>query len=171
MTLLVISDSHGRYENILRVLSLNKNAAALLFLGDGLRDVERINEADIRVFCVRGNCDLFSSSLYDAPDERVLRFGEYNVMMMHGHTRGVKHSLAAAIGAAVRSGADILLYGHTHERVDEYYEKGETVFGVKLEKPLRVFNPGSIGAPRESGYSFGVIEIRNNGFLTSFGTV
>ena len=36
--------------------------------------------------------------------------------MMHGHTRRVKSGPMAAIYAARECGADILLFGHTHQR-------------------------------------------------------
>ena len=39
MTLLVISDTHGREDRIRELLRLHREAEAVLFLGDGLRDL------------------------------------------------------------------------------------------------------------------------------------
>ena len=171
MTLLVISDSHGRCDNIEKAIERNRNASAILFLGDGIRDVELLDTYGIETYCVRGNCDLFGASSLSVPEERILRFGEYNIMMMHGHTKYVKDSPLHAIAHAARSGADILLFGHTHLRHEQYISEGEEILGVKLEKPLWVFNPGSIGKPISSGYSFGTIGIRGRNVLTSFGNI
>ena len=170
MTLIVLSDSHGRVDKIEAAVSKNKNAAAILFLGDGLRDLDRAELYGIPVISVRGNCDFFSS-LADTPEEQTVRFGEYNIMMMHGHSHYVKHGIGSAAAHAAASGADILLYGHTHERLDKYIPDGEELGETVLKKPLRVFNPGSIGAPRDGRYSFGLITIRGRDVLTSHGEV
>ena len=170
MTLLVLSDSHGRRNNIERAISLSGKLEALLFLGDGLRDVESLF-TEFPIYSVRGNCDFFGASSFDEPDERILRFGEYNVMMMHGHTRSVKDSPEHAMAYAALIGADILLYGHTHTRHEQYLPAGSTVRGVTLEKPLYVMNPGSIGYPGEAGYSFGTVTIRGRDVLLGFGAL
>lgn len=172
MTLIVLSDSHGRVDKIEAAVAKNKNAAAILFLGDGLRDLDRAELYGIPVISVRGNCDFYGfSSLCDTPEERVLQFGEYNIMMAHGHSLYVKHGPQRAISRAAEAGADLLLYGHTHERLDKYIPEGEEIGGVVLKKPLRIFNPGSVGAPRDRRYSFGVITIRGKDILTSHGEV
>ena len=169
MTLLVLSDSHGRSDNVSRAIEAAGKVDAILFLGDGLRDVESLS-ADAPICAVRGNCDFFGYAAFDEPDERIISFGEYNVMMMHGHTRSVKDSPEYAIAYAAGRGADILLFGHTHQRLERYIEKGSTVMGVTLEKPMWVLNPGSIGSSA-SGYSFGIVTIRGKDVLLSFGKI
>ena len=170
MTLLVLSDSHGRFDKIKEAFDLNRGVLAVLFLGDGLRDVERVDFLHKPVISVRGNCDTFGFFADSLPqEERMVRFGEYNIMLMHGHRFSVKGSLDTAMAYAARRGADILLFGHTHIRYDKYFAEGTELGGEILKKPLRVFNPGSIGAPRESGYSFGLIGIRGKDVLTSHG--
>lgn len=172
MTLLVLSDSHGRVNKIESAFALNPNADAILFLGDGLRDIDRAEILGKPIVAVRGNCDVFGfSSLTSAPDEHMTSFGEYNVMLMHGHTFYVKETLSRAIAYAASKGADLLIYGHTHTRHDEYIPQGTEIGGAVLTKPLRVFNPGSIGSPRDGRYSFGLITIRGKDILTSHGEV
>ncbi len=169
MTLLVLSDSHGRVNKIEAALALNKNADAILFLGDGLRDISRAELEGKSVISVSGNCDAFTFSA--APDEHMARFGEYNVLLTHGHAFYVKQTLSRAIAYAAQRDADLLLYGHTHTRHDEYFPEGTEIGGVTLRKPLHVFNPGSIGNPRDGRYSFGIITIRGKDILTSHGEV
>jgi len=64
--------------------------------------------------------------------------------------------------AAEEKGADVLLFGHTHEPTDTFIPQGE----YNLNKPLHIFNPGSL-----KEYSYGLCEIRNGEFLFSHGTI
>jgi predicted phosphodiesterase len=86
--------------------------------------------------------------------------------MLHGHTRGVKSGIGEAISAAVQRDADILLFGHTHQPLEKYIPVEDSTEGEILKKPLRVFNPGSLG----SG-SFGLIDIRGKDVLMSHGSI
>ena len=97
-------------------------------------------------------------------DNGVLRFGEYNVMMMHGHMYSAKASLTFAASEAAKRGADLLLFGHTHKQTDIYLPAGSELDGIILEKPLRLFNPGAL----KDG-SFGTLTLRGGVPLTSFG--
>ena len=169
MTLLVISDSHGKIDRIEKAAALNPTCEAILFLGDCLRDLERAELAVPQVISVRGNCDI--SPYICEPEERMVRFGEYNIMLMHGHRLGVKGGDGAAIAYAAKKGADVLLYGHTHTRCEKYLSEGERVGDFVLEKPLAVFNPGSIGEPRGERASFGTVVIRGKDILFSHGEI
>lgn len=170
MTIIVISDSHGKADRVDEVLKLHSSADAFLFLGDGLRDIfgrEHTHRGGIFA-AVEGNCDGFS--LFDAtryPREHLVTLGEYNILMMHGHTRGVKQGAERAMEYAASVGADILLYGHTHEPIEKYIPAGENVGETVLTKPLRVFNPGSLGY----GGSYGLIQMRGKDILMSHGKI
>lgn len=174
LTLLVISDIHGNRRGLDSVLARQiKKPDALLFLGDGYSDLNRAQPLDMPLFAVRGNCDVWSlMGMDDLPRELTVTPGGCKIFMTHGdayiNTRGV--DALAARGA--KEGADIVLYGHTHVRHEAHFAPGDTVGGVKLEKALHVFNPGSLGSPRDGGApAFGVIEIRGNGILFSHGEV
>ena len=128
MRLLVVSDIHGRYERLAKLIDSQKGIDALIFLGDGLSDLDRADAYDrgISVISVKGNCDGFSFlGRQSAPEETTVTFEGYKIFMLHGHTRGVKHSLANAIYAAQEREADILLFGHTHEPLEKYLPAGE----------------------------------------------
>lgn len=175
MTILVLSDTHGMTDRVQEVLSRHTRSDALLFLGDGIRDLpDEVYSHPTRLFGgVRGNCDFFSPShaKYSFSDELLLNVDAYTVMMMHGHRHSVKSGTDAAIRYAASRGADILLYGHTHIPEERYLPEGSEIGGIRLKKPLHVFNPGSLGYPPDGVPSFGVIEIRNGRLLFSHGTL
>jgi len=162
MTLLIFSDSHGRTSKILQALEAQPSRPdAIVFLGDGLRDMAYCELDDIPLYAVCGNCDFYS--LYGTvrgKDEIIADIGGKRVMMTHGNDYGVKSGLRAIVAAAVRKDVDIVLFGHTHEPLEKFIPEGESEYGITLKKPLYLFNPGSIG-----GYeaSFGVLSIDRNG--------
>ena len=166
MTLLIVSDSHGRYERLGSLFEMHKNVDALIFLGDGLLDLDRAGVRDypFTVFSVRGNWDSGRGSItaMRAKDEMTFTFDGIKFFALHGHTKGVKSTLVNAIYAAEQSEADVLLFGHTHEPIDTYLSQGE----YNLNKPLHIFNPGSL-----ANYSYGICEIRNGQFLFSHGII
>lgn len=171
MNLLVFSDSHGRGSNMLEALSRQiKKPDAIIFLGDGLRDISYCEFGDIPLFAVSGNCDTFS--FYGkgiAEDQIVMTLGGKRIMMTHGDLYGVKSGLGRLVKVADEREVDIVLFGHTHEALSVYLPEGDESFGFKLKKPLYLFNPGSIG-----GYerSFGSVTIdTRGGVLTSHGNI
>lgn len=92
---------------------------------------------------VPGNCDYGSA---DQP-ERLTELGGVRILMMHGHTRHVKSGPMAAMYAARECGADILLFGHTHQPV------------VDRSGDFWVMNPGCIGPSVRRTY--GVITLED----------
>jgi putative phosphoesterase len=137
-----------------------KRPDAVIFLGDGLRDLTYCRFGDVPVLSVKGNCDTFTVGMDDVDDEIVMTLGGKRIMMVHGDLYSVKSGFARLVMAADEKGADIVLFGHTHEPFSLYLDAEDNGFGLKLKKPLYLFNPGSIG-----GYhsSFGCIEIRDSG--------
>lgn len=147
MRALVVSDIHGRSNRLREVLTMHPEANYLLFLGDGVRDVEKCIDDFPNVTCymVRGNCD---SAMLDAvPQIRCETIGGKHVLMTHGHMQQVKFGEEKVLNAAGVFGADILLYGHTHRPVDRYFDD------------LYVLNPGSLGYDG----TYGIIDITQSG--------
>ena len=169
MEILVFSDSHGRRAKIEEAVARQiKKPDAIIFLGDGLRDISDAEIGDIPVYAVRGNCDTMSMFSMDAPDEQCLILGGKRILFTHGHRYGVKSTLTPLINEAARRRADIVLYGHTHEGYERELS-AENEYGIKLEGPLYIMNPGSIGA---YPYYFGVITIDKSGrILLSHGSL
>lgn len=175
MTVLILSDTHGMRHRIEKLLSLHPRTDAMLFLGDGAADFsEEMIFTPSRLFGgVCGNCDIFTfqTSQYSFQNELLLQLDAYTVMMMHGHTHSVKSGADAAIRHAALHGADVLLYGHTHIPEERYLPEGSVVGGVTLQKPMYVFNPGSLGKPIDGIPRFGLMEIRNGQILFSHGSL
>lgn len=173
MNLLVFSDSHGSRREMLtaierqRALPLCERPEYILFLGDGLRDFDSVEDLDlpgVSLLSVKGNCDAFGAQ--DTPESRMPVIANYRVIMTHGHRLSVKAGLGRAVAFAAEKQADILLFGHTHNPLFKRYEKDETAYGVSLKKPLVLFNPGSV---REG--SFGSLKLSEKGVFASFGTI
>ena len=144
MKYLVLSDSHGNVDNMVRAVELVK-PQGIIHLGDGWRDVEELRELfpSLPLEQVPGNCDF---GRFEAL-ERVLILDDHRVLIAHGHTLGVKTGLLRAQYRALEMNADILLFGHTHVPLVD-----------AASRPM-MMNPGSIGDPRRPTY--GVLEFRD----------
>ncbi len=145
MKICVFSDSHGYAKNMIE--AVRREAPSLcFFLGDGETDLvtlrSRYPEMPLNV--VRGNCDLRSVQ----PLSLNAVIGGVRIFAVHGHQHEVKYddSLRELCRAALRSNADIVLFGHTHR--------------PHLERHLgmEILNPGSIGKVREPSYGLLTIE-------------
>lgn len=151
MRLLVISDSHGRYNLVDRVLYREKEAKEVFFLGDTVSDIKKVmpDYPDRNFHIVKGNCDYFC----EFPDFDIVEYPLATVYMAHGHNHGVKSGTERLLSCAKEVGADIALYGHTHKNSVEYRD------GVYI------INSGSLSLPRDSFASYAVIDITKAGIL------
>ncbi len=94
--LLVLSDSHGARGAIERILNKEQNNVdAVIFLGDGLRDLEQALAffPRLRVYSVAGNCD-------------------YGALEPLDGLAGF--DLDTLADAASARGAEVALFGHSH---------------------------------------------------------
>ena len=160
MKILVFSDSHSNYKHILKAIETHNGIADLVvFLGDGLRDVERVKEIypNLHFFAVKGNCDVFSSSGYS--DYSVLDLDGIKILITHGHLFGVKSGYDRILYRAEELGADAVFFGHTHEPIDFSTYVGE--------KRIHLFNPGSIAY----GGTYGVVNTANGILVCSHGKI
>ena len=134
---LVISDTHGRTDNLDKILPLVKPLDQLIHLGDVGRDVEYIEViAECPCCFVSGNNDFYST----LPRERLIKLNGVPVFLTHGHYYYVNSRKDFVRSAAVQRGAKIALFGHTHV---PYLEEDETIL---------VANPGSLSLPRQEGH-------------------
>lgn len=146
MKILVVSDTHGDVNSLLRAVKAQPEAEVIVHCGDGDEQVQLLKDTykDKMIVGVRGNCD-WNSFL---PSKETLKICGKKIFITHGHLYNAKMGLYKVVCAAREEGADILLYGHTHIAMNTY------------EDGLYVMNPGSC-----SGYmaSYGIIEITENG--------
>ncbi len=88
---------------------------ALIFLGDGLRDLELALtlHPKLRAYAVAGNCDFGALE----PLDGLAAFDQVVVFYTHGHMYGVKYDLDTLADAAAARGAEVALFGHTHKPI------------------------------------------------------
>ncbi len=165
MELLILSDSHGSMRNLREAVGRQlRRPEWILFLGDGLRDISDPALEISQILAVRGNCDLFWGD--SAPADRLLPLGEHLAFLTHGDRYRVKYGLEELKLAAAERGADLVLYGHTHTPALEILPVGTLVGERRLERPMYLFNPGSIG-----GGSFGTLTLQGKSVLFSHGRI
>ena len=168
MEFLIFSDAHGRNSGIRAALARQpRQPDGVIFLGDGLRQLDRAMFTPTPLFCVRGNCDFAVSQWEDAPEEQLLHFEGHTLLLTHGARYGVKSGTGLLETAATQKGADVVLFGHTHEPYLHTVAAGERVGERTLSRPMTLFNPGSIGY----GGSFGHLLLTGETVLFSFGSV
>ncbi|PID67463.1 MAG: YfcE family phosphodiesterase [Fusobacteriales bacterium] len=123
--ILVLSDSHGHFEKILKIYELEK-PDIVIFSGDGTEDIENflyIYE-NIEHYEVRGNCDFFSKF----KDEDVFKIENYNFFLTHGHLYDVKFSLENLRKILRTTQVNIIVYGHTHRENIEVLAENKILF-------------------------------------------
>lgn len=143
--IIVLSDSHG-YSTYMRNAIEKEIPDMIIHLGDGWNDIEELHKdyEDIPLEHVIGNCDWVIEVA-----EKLITVEGKKILMCHGDKYYVKSGYNNILYAGLEKGADIVLFGHTHNPLN-------TTSGNMI-----VFNPGSIrGNPMlEQKPSYGIIEI------------
>ena len=101
---------------------------------------------DRRFYKVAGNCDFGAAE----PVTGQLELAGRRIFYTHGHAYSVKYGLGLFKEAARRAGADIALYGHTHEAFCDY------------EDGLYIMNPGAVSGGETR---YGLIDITPAGVV------
>ena len=129
MKALILSDSHKNFQSILDIMEEEKECDLIIHAGDVQRDVDDIRAAypQVKLEYVMGN----NEYAVTGPANRVFDFGGKTVFLTHGHLYSVKYSLTRLHQKAKSLGADICIFGHTHQPLLE--ETGGILF----------INPGS----------------------------
>ncbi len=150
MRILVTSDTHGDFYSLKKAVDEQRSAEIIIHCGDSKDEVDKLrmlypNKA---VYAVRGNCDFGSMLNYV---ETITVEGK-KIFITHGHLYNVKYTLYNLCCAAREIGADIVVFGHTHNAICEY------------DDGLHILNPGSL-----SGYyaSYAYIDITDKGIITN----
>lgn len=145
MKILVMSDSHsGLY--FMRQCIQKVRPEHIVHLGDHFDDGVAMADENphIRFHQVPGNCDGLRCMPWQA-ETMCYPIAGVKVFMTHGHKHAVKTGSERLLADACKSGAQIVLYGHTHQA--ECYQ---------TQNGMWVLNPGSC---RTSEGSVGVVEI------------
>ena len=152
--LLILSDSHSNRLALEHILKAEADHIdALIFLGDGLRDLELALTLypRLRAYSVAGNCDYGALE----PLDGLAAFDGVVIFYTHGHMYGVKYDLDTLDDAAAARGAEVALFGHTH--IPHAEQRGK-VF---------LFNPGSCGRCYTGANTYGILTL-DGGKVTAY---
>ncbi len=154
MRIIVVSDTHGNYNVLEGIIEKNLSAEIFVHLGDGEKELDemvtRYSNKDFRH--VAGNCDYASLS----PSVMIICAGEHRILATHGNRHNVKYSLEDLKKTAKENNANIVIFGHTHARLQTY------------EDGIYFLNPGSASVPRDGNKpSYVFIDITGAGVLTN----
>ena len=151
MKYLVISDIHGSYYYLEKVINIfnNDNFDKLIILGDILyhgprndlpkgyepkKVVSLLNQYKEKIIAIKGNCDAeVDEMVLDFPlhDKLILKLNDMNVLLIHGqHLKFNQEDVA-------NQNINIIFYGHYH------------ICGFKNISNITYINPGSISLPKE----------------------
>ena len=139
MKVLIVSDIHGGYENMLKVLENEKDFDLMLILGDILSGysyicsevADLLNNYNTKIISVRGNCDNSHLELlnFSCDNPYILTSIDNKlVFMTHGHLYDI-HNIPI-------DDYDIYMQGHTH------------IPKMEIINDKLYLNPGSITLPR-----------------------
>lgn len=150
MRILVISDSHGRNDDIEGVLEQVGPIDAMIHCGDVERGDTYIRSlVDCPVYMIAGNNDWN----LDLPGELLIEIEGYKILVVHGHQFYVYSGVQYLRSYAHELGVDVVMYGHTHQPF------------IEIEEDLTILNPGSLSYPRQPGRkpTFLIMEIDDEG--------
>ena len=150
MKVLIVSDTHGRDENLQRAVMMETPFDMLVHCGD-VEGREIFIEALVECPCciVSGNNDFFS----DLPREEEIEIDGKKVLVTRGHYYGVSMDISGVAEEAASRDCQAVFFGHTHKPVIE-----------KIDGVLAI-NPGSLSYPRQHGRrpSYAVLETDSDG--------
>ena len=168
MKAIIVSDIHGSGRAADKIALLAKDADLILCLGDILYHGPRndlpeghdpkhvisvLNPLAGRIVAVRGNCEAEVDQMVLAfpcmADHNVLLDPDANMTLFltHGHIYGPGYHNSVDAWPALPERSAIV-YGHTHIKVSEKNDAHDAW----------VFNPGSVGIPKDGSASYGVYE-------------
>lgn len=151
MKILVVSDTHGNNTNLRKAIAnMGENLDLMIHLGDFMCSTDVIKElAGCPVEMVKGNCDSFCNLQSAA----LIEIAGHKAFITHGHIYGGKWGIGTMKDIALENGAEIIMFGHTHEPIIEKYPG------------ITVINPGSLSRPRQDGHrpTYIVMTVGDNG--------
>ena len=143
----VFADSHGQ-TSLMEEAVHRTRPDVIIHLGDHDRDAAELRQRfpEILLYSVCGNCDLMPLS----PARDIVPLGPVKAFITHGHLYNVKFGrVDSLVYAAMEHGAQIALFGHTHE-----------VYNQQLGG-VHVINPGTAGKGRK--LTWALLEVFDNG--------
>lgn len=187
--ILIISDTHGSYHQLLKIVKqFGPDCDALVLCGDCNRDLcellETANEdSDFQntvppvIAFVRGNCDspifpvsfdigkdnleakMYPKGSVIFPDSQILTVNNQKIFICHGNKQYVDFGYEPLYVEMEENQCFIALHGHTHVPVNVF----------SYETNYRIINPGSISRPR-GGFpsTFAILTVEDTFVDTAF---
>lgn len=150
---LIVSDNHKNLESLKELVDIYEEEIDLwLHCGDSEFMKDHVIWDYFKT--VKGNMDID----YSLQSHQLLKFGDQNILLIHGHQQRVGFTFERLNELAEKEGANIVFYGHTHiARVDKVDGK-------------YFINPGSITQPRGSLRlgSYAIYEKNKEGTFITF---
>lgn len=145
MRILVVSDTHGNENMLLKAHQLAGQVDAIIHTGDGEQDTLLLEHIyDGTVLRVAGNCDHGST----APRELLVTLAGTRLLITHGDSQLVKNGLERLYEYGKSLGAQAILFGHTHQALAEQRQE------------LFLLNPGTLWG-RAPFLSFAILELHD----------
>ena len=147
MKILILSDTHGNTNAVVKILEREKNLDSIFHLGDGIADIYKAREQIEcpKCYTVRGNCDESLAT----PPEMILNLEGFKILLTHGDGYGVKNTTSALYQSARDKNADIAIFGHSHKQIYQY------------ESGIFMFNPGSVLADIGKTSEYGILVLNH----------
>ena len=146
MKVLIVSDTHGRDENLEEAVLREAPFDYLIHCGDvESREIFIEALAECPCIIVAGNNDFFT----DLSHEEEITLEGHKMLVTHGHYYFVSRNHDRLVEKAREDNCQIAMYGHTHTPV------------IEEEDGILVINPGSLTYPRQRGRrpSYAVMEL------------
>ena len=116
--ILAVSDTHNAPALLAAIVQRELPFDELVFCGDGFPDLARAElPASFIISAVVGNVDRPQG--YASPEQLITDIGGKKVLVTHGDLFGVKHGFERIRHHGSVRGADIVVFGHTHEQYAE----------------------------------------------------
>ncbi|HBN08818.1 MAG TPA: metallophosphoesterase [Cyanobacteria bacterium UBA8530] len=127
MKILVLSDTHGK-TNLALLSQLAERLDLIIHLGDGYQDGELLSVIQpTPLIQITGNTDF----PLEVIPEKMIHLESKSLFLTHGHLYGCKQGTDRLVAKAREIGAQVVLYGHTHQ--PEFL----------IRDGITLFNPGS----------------------------
>lgn len=124
MKIVVVSDSHGDFLRLGRIIEREKPFDMLIHCGDGALDPVRAGLPDgVTLVRVAGNMDRYNP--VDLEEQIVVEAEGYKILVVHGDRYSVKGGVLELKSFFAGSSYDAVFFGHTHIK---FYEPGKPVF-------------------------------------------
>lgn len=174
--ILIFSDSHNESKYMNKAFEMNSDADMIIHLGDGAADLTKNLPIDYKkpLVLIEGNGEYYGwvgvDRRYRPKKSEMIEFEGKKIFMTHGHLYDVKYGLERIAARAYCDGADIVLFGHTHIPLIKYLPEGtELEYIGKIDRPLLLFNPGSIS--KGIAHTFGLLTFDGANVLPSHGEI